>query len=142
MSHKHRNNYTQYSKMSGEDVALTNNTEIPEAEPVDDACGLNGCGFVENESASIEQPVEGQITIPEIEPEPTIKPVVRKIGKVSECSKLKVRKLPSPDAKVVGVIDEGAEVMIDADASTLMFYKVCTECGIEGYCMKKFITVQ
>lgn len=141
MSHNHHKNYTQYSKMSGEDTTLINNTEIPEAEPVDDACGLEGCGFAENESASIEQPVDGQITIPEVEPEPIVETMVRKIGKVSGCNKLNVRKLPSKSAEVVSVIDDGAEVMIDEDASTVMFYKICTEYGIEGYCMKKFITM-
>lgn len=133
------NNYTRYSKFSSEDSTAVTESET---ELVKDACGLDGCGFAENESASTEQPVEGQLTIPEVEPESITESIVLKIGKVSDCKKLNVRKFPDTSATLVGVIDEGAEVMIDKDASTLMFYKVCTEYGVEGYCMKKFITVE
>lgn len=135
-------NYTPYSKMSGEEAVLPAEPEI----------------IVENESAVIEQPLDGQTTIPEIvepemvteakavveampEPEPTVKPKISKIGKVVGCKKLNVRKLPNQDAKILSEITAGSEVMIDETVSTAVYYKICTEHGIEGYCMKKFIKV-
>ena len=127
MSKKH---YTQYSKFSGEE---------PETE-------------VEEETVEEERPIEGQIVIPEVEPEPvfiapvsdpesSVEPENRKFGKVSNCKKLNIRKLPSRDAEIVSELIEGSEVMIDEKESTALFYKICTEHGIDGYCMKDYITV-
>ena len=127
MSKKH---YTQYSKFSGEE---------PETE-------------VEEETVEEERPIEGQIVIPEVEPEPvfiapvsdpesSVEPENRKFGKVSNCKKLNVRKLPSRDSEIISELVEGSEIMIDDNESTALFYKICTEHGIEGYCMKNFIKV-
>lgn len=128
MSNKH---YTQYSKFNGEETILINNPEL-----------------------EVEEPIEGQIVIPEVEPivpepivpepvipEPVVEPENRKFGKVSNCKKLNIRKLPSRDAEIVSELIEGSEVMIDEKESTALFYKICTEHGIEGYCMKQFIKV-
>ena len=122
--------YTQYSKFSGEE---------PETE-------------FEEETVEEELPIEGQIVIPEVEPEPvfiapvsdpepSVEPENRKFGKVSNCKKLNVRKLPSRDSEIISELVEGSEVMIDDNESTALFYKICTEHGIEGYCMKNFIKV-
>ena len=131
MSNKH---YTQYSKFSGEEPMLVNNPEF-EVE--------------EENKEKVEEPIEGQIVIPEVEPiapepvipEPVVEPENRKFGKVSNCKKLNIRKLPSRDAEIVSELIEGSEVMIDEKESTALFYKICTEHGIEGYCMKNFIKV-
>ena len=115
MSKKH---YTQYSKFSGEE---------PETE-------------IEEETVEEEQPLEGQTTIPEVEPEvPAAE--AHTFGKIVGCKKLNVRKLPSRDAEIVSELIEGSEVMIDEKESTALFYKICTEHGIEGFCMKDFIKV-
>ena len=121
MSNKH---YTQYSKFSGEEPMLVNDPEF-EVE--------------EENKEKVEEPIEGQIVIPEVEPEPVVEPENRKFGKVSNCKKLNIRKLPSRDAEIVSELIEGSEVMIDEKESTALFYKICTEHGIEGYCMKNFI---
>ena len=132
MSNKH---YTQYSKFSGEEPMLVNDPELEEA--------------VEEK---VEEPIEGQIVIPEVEsepvfvspmpePEPVVEPEIRKFGKINNCKKLNVRKLPSRDAEIVSELVEGSEVMIDEKESTALFYKICTEHGIEGFCMKQFIKV-
>ena len=63
------------------------------------------------------------------------------IGKVEGCKKLNVRKEPDTEADVVCVVPEGTEVIVDEEESTVDFYKVCTSAGIEGFCMKKFISV-
>lgn len=62
-------------------------------------------------------------------------------GFVSGCEKLNVREEPNKNADVVCVIEKNANVIIDVDDSTDSFYKVCTEAGAEGYCMKDFITI-
>ena len=127
MSNKH---YTQYSKFSGEEPMLVNDPEF-EVE--------------EENKEKVEESIEGQIVIPEVEPEPdpepSIEPENRKFGKISNCKKLNVRKLPSRDAGIVSELVEGSEVMIDEKESTALFYKICTEYGIEGFCMKQFIKV-
>ena len=125
MSNKH---YTQYSKFSGEEPMLVNDPEL-EVE--------------EENKEKVEEPIEGQIVIPEVEPEPeiSVEPENRKFGKVNNCKKLNVRKLPSRDAEIVSELVEGVEVMIDEKESTALFYKICTEHGIEGFCMKQFIKV-
>ena len=127
MSNKH---YTQYSKFSGEEPMLVNDPELEVEEAVEE---------------KVEEPIEGQIVIPEVEPEPdpepSVEPENRKFGKVSNCKKLNIRKLPSRDAEIVSELIEGSEVMIDEKESTALFYKICTEHGIEGYCMKNFIKV-
>ena len=65
-----------------------------------------------------------------------------KVGTVSNCVKLNLRKLPLVDSDGANIITEllaGAAVVIDEDESTPNFYKVTTEAGLEGYCMKRFI---
>ena len=127
MSNKH---YTQYSKFSGEEPMLVNDPELEVEDTVEE---------------KVEEPIEGQIVIPEVEPEPdpesSVEPENQKFGKVSNCKKLNIRKLPSRDAEIVSELIEGSEVMIDEKESTALFYKICTEHGIEGYCMKNFIKV-
>lgn len=63
------------------------------------------------------------------------------IGVVSDCDRLNVRKTPSRNALVVAEIDVDTEVMIDLDNSTAGWYNICTATGVEGFCMKDFITV-
>ena len=127
MSNKY---YTQYSKFSGEEPMLVNDPELEVEEAVEE---------------KVEESIEGQIVIPEVEPEPdpepSVEPENQKFGKVSNCKKLNIRKLPSRDAEIVSELVEGSEVMIDEKESTALFYKICTEHGIEGYCMKDFIKV-
>ena len=129
MSNKH---YTQYSKFSGEEPMLVNDPELEVEDTVEE---------------KVDEPIEGQIVIPEVEPEPvsdlepSVEPENRKFGKLSNCKKLNIRKLPSRDAEIVSELVEGVEVMIDEKESTALFYKIYTEHGIEGFCMKQFIKV-
>ena len=129
MSNKH---YTQYSKFSGEEPMLVNDPELEVEDTVEE---------------KVDEPIEGQIVIPEVEPEPvsdpepSVEPENRKFGKVSNCKKLNIRKLPRRDGEIVSELIEGSEVMIDEKESTALFYKICTEHGIEGFCMKDFIKV-
>lgn len=65
-----------------------------------------------------------------------------KIGFVSNCKKLNLREKPTVEAPVVCELVCQTELMIDENESTEEFYKVFTAAGIEGFCMKKFITIQ
>lgn len=68
-------------------------------------------------------------------------PVVEKHGVVVDCFRLNVRSAPSIDAEVVCEIDCSSDMIVYEEESTEEFYKVCTAAGIEGYCMKKFVTI-
>lgn len=64
------------------------------------------------------------------------------LGNVAGCAKLNVRQKPVADGAIIGTLPVSAEVMIDETESTEDFYKVCTASGMEGYCMKEYITIQ
>ena len=57
------------------------------------------------------------------------------------CSFLNVREAPDVNAAVVTTIHKGHKLMVNENASTVDFYSVCTETGVDGYCMKQFIAV-
>lgn len=63
-------------------------------------------------------------------------------GVVVNCQRLNVRKGPSTDAEILTTIKASSEVKIDTDTSTDEFYKIHTDAGIEGFCMKKYITLK
>lgn len=65
-----------------------------------------------------------------------------KMGFVTNCKKLNIREEPRTDATIVCEVDYQTELMIDENESTEEFYKIFTAAGIEGFCMKKFITIQ
>lgn len=62
-------------------------------------------------------------------------------GIVTGCKKLNVRKESNKNSDILCVIDESSEVMVFHN-STEDFYKVTTASGVEGYCMKKYITIK
>lgn len=132
-----RNDYTKYAK--------ENRTETPVIEPEVEVEPV-----VETlvESEPVVQPEE--ITIvnvetPEAEPEviepETVEETSRKMGRVIGCVKLNVRRAPKPRAEVVCEIACDTEVEVDEAESTIDFYKICTASGVEGYCVKTYISV-
>lgn len=94
-----------------------------------------------DKTESVEQ-VETPIDETPIETEPidTAKP--EPIEGIVGCEKLYVRSDATVDSEPVGVITRDSKVFVYEDESTEEFYKVCTATGLEGYCMKKFISVQ
>ena len=62
------------------------------------------------------------------------------IGTVIGCEKLRVRPTPDTDQEEIFLIDNGSVVKISLEDSTEEFYKIKTDDGIEGYCMKSFIS--
>lgn len=77
--------------------------------------------------------------------EEIVNPKVEEIvdGFVSGCTKLNVRSEANKDSKILCVINEKAEVLVHVvENDSGDFYKVRTSSGIEGYCMKKYITIK
>lgn len=129
-------NYTNYSKPDYK------------TEPVNTSA-------VDYKTEPVVEPEEPKtiIAAPEVEPEepktvtaaPVAEPEEPKTvtGTVtSPKPKLNVRRQPLQTGKVLGVIDNGSKVKIDLDNSTTEWYKVSSESGLEGYCMKQFIAVK
>lgn len=92
-----------------------------ETDPVDDAA-----------------PIEVKETLSEATDAEKKEPV---FGVVTDCLKLNVRKEPKTNADILTVITALSKVQVDIGGSTDEFYKVCTETGIEGFCMKKYVAL-
>lgn len=56
------------------------------------------------------------------------------------CDRLNVRKAATTDSEIIAVISKNDELTIDTAACTSEWYSVCTNNGVRGFCMKKFIT--
>ena len=75
----------------------------------------------------------------EAEVEPEIVETVE--GSVIDCARLNIRSAPDKNADVLCVVRFGTILLVDAILVTKEWYKVCTESGIEGYCMKKYVDI-
>lgn len=104
--------YTNYSNMAKEEASETVVETIAEAE-------------TKSEIGSVEE----------------VK-TVTVVGVVTDCERLNVRSKPSKTGNVICVVNRDSKLIIDNNASTLDWYKVCAENGAEGYCMKKFIKTE
>lgn len=62
-------------------------------------------------------------------------------GVVTECGKLRVRSTPEIADNVLTEIILASKVLVYLKESTDEFYKITTEAGIEGYCMKQYISI-
>ena len=128
----HNKNYSKFSQKK-ENVNLEEifpETEAVEAdaeqEPIMDP-------VVEEEAEQAQEIVEESQKVEESVPT---------VGFVDNCECLRVRKESNVDSEELCIINKLSEVVIDLDNSTDYFYKVTTSEGVEGYCMKKFITIK
>lgn len=127
---KHRhNNYQNYGKCYGDQEPKV---KTPVEETVDE--------IVEQVEDIVEEQIEETAEVVEELLEDAAVETI--IGIVSDCAKLNIRKLPSPDADKVTVVEEGTPLMVDIDNSTGKYYKVYTESGLEGYCLKDYVAVK
>ena len=91
--------------------------------------------------------IKKEDTAPVTEPVATEAPVeVPKAPKVltgtATCkTKLNVREEASLKGKILCTITNGTKVQIDPNLSTEEWYKVSTKKGVDGFCMKKYISV-
>ena len=67
------------------------------------------------------------------------KPV--KVGTVTGCSRLNIRQGPNIKSPILGEVTVLSELKIDESESTKEWFKVCTEKGVDGYCMKKYVSL-
>lgn len=117
-----RHNYSQYSNKNYENYnAIANETVEP----------------VVNETATA---TVATVVDPVVETVETVTLPETVEGVVVGCTKLNVRANPDATADVVCVIDAAAEININVEKSTNDWFYVCTAAGIEGYCMRKFVT--
>ena len=79
----------------------------------------------------------------EIIKEENIKEEVKRTvkGKVIDCTRLNVRRKPNKDSEVNCVIDVDSIVEINENKSNDEWYRVTTDNGVYGYCMKQYISL-
>ena len=92
---------------------------------------------ISEEPAVIDTP-SWTINVPTEDVVTEVKPM---FGVVTDCLRLNVRVAPRSDAEVITTIDASTDVFIEESESTDEFYKICVASGVEGFCMRKYITV-
>ena len=63
-------------------------------------------------------------------------------GRVTDCLNLNVRAEPDPNATINCTILKETKVVVDTEESTKAWFKIYTESGIEGFCMKRYIAIE
>ena len=124
-----------YSKFSQKKENVNLEEIFPEIEAVE----------ADAEQESIMDPVVEEETEQAqeiVEESQKVEEAVQTVGFVDNCECLRVRKESNVDSEELCIINKLSEVVIDLDNSTDYFYKVTTSEGVEGYCMKKFITIK
>lgn len=136
---KHNNykNYSKYNYDPTDDRAVANAivAQAEEARKAREA--LIAQAENEPEEAVVEEPVTEVVEeLPVIEGDGN-EPLVG-----TTTTKLNIRRNPAVELdNVVTVVNEGTVVMIDYPVADGDWFKVYTEAGVEGYCMKKFVKV-
>lgn len=75
-----------------------------------------------------------------IAPTPPITPKAWETGVVSNCEVLNVRSEPNVDADVIGSVTKNTELIINVRESNDEFYKVRTAAGLDGFCMRTYVS--
>lgn len=128
-----KRDYTRYSKGPVESMESVETVVEDAVEPAETV--------VEPIEIAVED-VEQEPKIEEVKiEEPKIEEPESIVGIVTDCLKLNVREHPNSTAAILGVITASTDLIIIEEESTKDFYKICTSAGLEGYCMKKFITI-
>lgn len=127
-------NYSQYSNKKNK--KNYNKSHVEES--------VEQFSVVENEAvnevvttvAAPVEPAEVKMEAPKAEVVDTI------AGTVANCSKLNVRSKPAVDADILVVLEANTEVKVDRSRSTNEWLRITTASGIEGFCMRKFISAK
>ena len=102
-----------------------------EATPIDEAV------VEETMEESVEEVTEEVIEGPVIEP-PT-----EPLYGVINCERLRIRKEPHVAIdNVVALVTRNTEVMVDPDTSDDQWCHVYTSAGLDGYCMRDYVTIK
>lgn len=94
-----------------------------------------------NENNAVIETFEEAIPV-EVPEEPKVETKKVFIGKIRDCDKLNVRVEPNVKSKVLCKLDSDSEVLVEKSKSTEEFYKITTSSGVDGYCMKKYLSVK
>lgn len=137
------NNYNKYSKYNYDpkDDKAVANAIVARAEEDRKA---REAMFAELDKEPEEEVIDGDIEV-DVDECAACDPVIEVdkneplVGTTT--TRLNIRSNPSVAAdNVVTVVNEGTVVMIDSSVDD-KWYKIYTEAGIEGYCMKEFVKV-
>lgn len=85
---------------------------------------------------------EPQVQVNENVTQEPVEKEVPKVGVVDNCSRLNVRVAPRITADVRLIINKGDEVTLCEKQPKGEWFRVCTQDNTEGFCMKKYITIQ
>lgn len=122
-----QNNYRNYNNYHNQN----NRNGYQPTKPMENTTPPNVASNVQ--PAPVDAPVVEQ---PKVE-EP--KPI---FGVVSGCAKLNIRNAPSLNGNVICTVNENTKLMLILEESTAEWYKVCNSAGLNGFCMKKYVTVK
>lgn len=93
------------------------------------------------EEVSSVEPVEVKMEAPQVEtPKAEVETTIT--GTVVGCSKLNVRAKPATDADVLVILEVNSEVVIYPARSTNEWLRITTTAGVDGYCMRKFVSAK
>ncbi len=133
-----RHDYTQHSKKIQNEVnevdkeLATENIEPSEEGKIEVVAESKPSE--EGKIEEVETEIETKVEVPR-----PAKTESYDLGVVSGCSRLRVRSEPCFGINVICEIDQGTRVMIDRSKSTFDYYKIYTEAGVEGFCLKTYI---
>ena len=85
---------------------------------------------------------KNQVEEPQIVEEEVSEPKKQMIGVVMDCSSLNIRAKSNVNSEIIATVKAGTELLINEDESIGEWYKVCTEAGIEGFCMKRYVSIR
>ena len=129
-----KHDYTKHSNKNKYENKSRIERKFESADEMVETLNNQKSKVVDTTPAVISEPEVAAPIVPEVD-------APKNLGKVIDCVKLNVREEPNTKAFVVFEIPVGSTVYIDETCSTDEFYKICTEHGVEGYCMKKFIEI-
>lgn len=91
----------------------------------------------------MKESINKEIIKEEIIKEENIKEEIKRTvkGKVIDCTRLNVRRRPNMDSEVNCIIDVDSIVEINENKSNDEWYRVTTDNGVYGYCMKQYISL-
>lgn len=123
-----RTNYNNYSKNNVQEEQSV----VEELEVAQD---------VETTATEVEETIVAAPEAPEVVEVMQMSPATHNTGVVYNCSKLNIREMPEVSSRVACIVNADSELVV-YDGSYGDFYKVCTASGIEGYCMKDYVSLK
>lgn len=85
---------------------------------------------------------EPQVQVNENVTQEPVEKEVPKVGVVDNCVRLNIRVAPRITADVRLIIEKGDEVILCEKQPKGEWFRVRTQNNTEGFCMKKYITIQ